>query len=382
MDVDIRLLEPEDADAAWTLTRSAFALEHRASPADRAPPSASRTWGAFDARGRLVGKATDRAQAHWFGGRLVGAAGVAGVAVEPELRRAGIGRRLMTQLLAAARDRGAAVSTLFRTTPIPYRRLGYEDAGALTWTTLPTASLAGLSGPAGLTLRRAETDDVPAVLAAYRAVARAGNGLMERAALDPHDGLTIAVEPGGEIEGYATWDRPPNKGRVVVPDLVGLSAPATLALLAMLGSWAAVAGEVALRLPDPDPARLLTAFTGARVESEDRWMLRILDAEAAIAARGWPPHLAGAVDLDLRDEVCPWNAGARRLVVERGSGRLEPGARPSMRLAVGGLALLYAAAGGPALLRRAGLLEGGTDETDAFLSAAFAGPAPTLLDFF
>jgi predicted acetyltransferase len=380
MDVEIRLLTDDDAAASWALVRSTFGLEHTAAPEPSQP--ARRTWGAFDARGRLVARATDREQAHWFGGRLVPAAGVAGVAVAPELRRTGLGGRVMTRLLSAARERGAVISTLFRTTPVPYRRLGYEDAGTLTWTTLPTASLPGLARPAGITLRAAEPGDAPALLEAYRATARAGNGLMERTLLAGHDGLTVAIAADGGIEGYASWDRPPDTGRVSVPDLVGLSAPATVALLAMLESWAAVAPTLALRLPDPDPARLLATFAGARVESQERWMLRILDAEGAIAARGWPPHLAGAMDLELRDEPCPWNAGAHRLVLEHGSGRLERGGRPSAGLTARGLALLYAAAAGPAVLRRAGLLDGGTDETDAFLEAAFAGPPPALLDFF
>jgi hypothetical protein len=47
-----------------------------------------------------------------------------------------------------------------------------------------------------------------------------------------------------------------------------------------------------------------------------------------------------------------------------------------------GFALLYAGVGGPALLRRAGLLDGGDANTDAFLQAAAAGPAPALLDYF
>jgi hypothetical protein len=47
-----------------------------------------------------------------------------------------------------------------------------------------------------------------------------------------------------------------------------------------------------------------------------------------------------------------------------------------------GLAVLYAGAGGPALVRRAGLLAGGDERTDAFLQAATAGPAPALLDYF
>lgn len=165
-------------------------------------------------------------------------------------------------------------------------------------------------------------------------------------------------------------------------DLVGLTGPATTALLAMLATWSSVAPTVVLRLPDPDPATLLATMTGARIDSEDRWMLRLVDAPRAVAARGWPPHLDGAVDLLIDDEVWPWNAGPHRLVLAGGEARLEPGGSAGVRLSARGLAVLYAGAGSPSLLRRSGLLDGGNDATDALLQAATAGPAPALLDYF
>lgn len=198
-----------------------------------------------------------------------------------------------------------------------------------------------------------------------------------------HDGLTLAVGPAGAVEGYASWDRQGGydaTGHLSVPDLLGRTAPATTALLAMLGSWVAVAPTLLLRLPEPDPAHLLAALTGARVESEDPWMLRLLDAPAAVAARGWPPDLAGSVDLHVTDDECPWNAGPHRLTVADGRGRLEAGGSGKVRLPSRGLAAWYAGSG-PALLRRAGLLDG-AESRDAFLAALTAGPAPALLDYF
>ena len=91
---------------------------------------------------------------------------------------------------------------------------------------------------------------------------------------------------------------------------------------------------------------------------------------------------AVAVDLLIEDETCPWNAGPHRLVIERGEGRLEPGGSGAVRLSIRGLAVVYAGACSPAVLRRAGLLEGGDERSDAFLGAASGGPPPTLLDYF
>jgi predicted acetyltransferase len=203
--------------------------------------------------------------------------------------------------------------------------------------------------------------------------------------LGAFDGITVAVGEDGVVEGYASWDRGPGydaDGRVSVTDLIGLTPGANVALLSMLGGWASVAPTLLLRLPDPDPTLLMTSLATARVESCDPWMLRVVDAVGAIAARGWPSYLQGRVDLDVVDDVCPWNAGPHQLVLSGGHGRLEPGGQADVRLAARGFGMLYAGAAGPALLRRAGLLSGGDASTDEFLQAATAGPRPALLDSF
>ncbi len=125
-----RKLTVDDVPQAWQLSRIAFGGPPTA-PQGWATERAGRsTWGMFE-HGRLVAKAVDREQHQWFGGRVISTAGVAGVAVVPERRGAGLARTLLTQLLEHARERGAVLSTLFRTTPLPYRRLGYEQVGAL-----------------------------------------------------------------------------------------------------------------------------------------------------------------------------------------------------------------------------------------------------------
>lgn len=398
MTYELRVLGPEDRPAAREMSRVAFGLA-------RVPPAVAlaelpgrTTWAAVGPAGRIVAKAADRHQEQWFGGRRVPTAGIAGVVVLPEVRGTGVGRAVLTRLLADARERGAVISTLFRTTPAVYRRLGWEEVGRLTWTSLPTASLAAVPRPAGITLRPAESSDVPRVREIYQAMAREGTGLMERsgplfdlsgeAVLAEVDGVSVACGLDGDIRGYASWDRGAGydaSARLTVHDLVGATPDAVSALLAMLGTWRDVAPVLHLRLPEPDPAAILGAFVGARQESSQPWMLRVVDAGGAVAARGWPEHLSGSVDLDLEDPECPWNTGRHRLEIVGGAGTLAPrttdGAGPAVRLGPRGLGALYAGLA-PALLRRAGLLEGGDARTDAWLAAATAGPPPTLLDYF
>ena len=392
--METRLLTHDDTPAAWELGRLAFGGGSGGAPEGySAQRSARPTWGVFD-DGRLVAKAVDRKQHQLFGGRSVSTAGIAGVVVVPEHRATGVGRALLTHVLRAARERGAVLSSLYRTTPVPYRRLGFEQVGVLRRTALATSALARLRTPAGTTLRAAAPADVPRLLEIRTAIARSGTGAMDRtgplhertpeAELALHDGTTLAVDADGVVQGFTSWDRGPGydaKAVLTVDDLLALTPDATTALLGNLGSWAQVAPTLHLRLPEPDPAVLLGAFTHPTVLSEDPWMLRVVDAPGAVTARGWPAHLRASVDLELVDDACPWNAGAWRLVLDGGTAELEPGGSGAVRVEPRGLAAWYAGTT-PAVLRRAGLLTGGTAADDALLAAATAGPPTSLLDYF
>ncbi|MGE5826895.1 MAG: enhanced intracellular survival protein Eis [Micromonosporaceae bacterium] len=395
MSVDIRVLTADDAPAAWALSSLAFGHHHERMPTDWGAAVSGRVhWGLFDDTGRLLAKALDRDQGHWFGGRVVPASGVAGVVVAADVRGGGLSRQLLTRLLAEVRSRGALIATLFNTTPWPYRRLGWEEVGALTRTTVPTMLFDGIAGPAGITTRAATVDDLPAVHAIYAETARASTGMLDRRGplftrtpqeqLAEWNGFTVAVG-GGEVLGYSTWDRGSGydaSGRIVVGDLMASTEAASTALLAMLGRWASVAPTILFRHGGIDPVHLLTALVvHGRIERRQPWMLRLVDATGAIAARGWSPHLHGAVELELVDPECPWNAGRFRLELESGLARLVPGGTGAVRFTARGLATWYAGAASPDVLRRAGLLDGPADH-DSFLLAATAGPPPTLLDYF
>lgn len=125
---------------------------------------------------------------------------------------------------------------------------------------------------------------------------------------------------------------------------------------------------VALRLPDPDPVRWLLPVADLTVESQQPWMLKILDAERAVAQRPWPRLLSGSVDLMLLDGEWPAPAapaadGRCRWSFADCAGSLAPGGSGEVRLDVRGLSVLYAGAGSAAMLRQAGLLSGPTMPT-------------------
>ncbi|MFG1604790.1 enhanced intracellular survival protein Eis [Actinoplanes sp. NPDC049265] len=390
MSYEVRPLGPGEQRLAWDLASLTFGYHDRPMPDGWTSDSTGRrTLGVFDPDGRLVAKAVDREQGQWFGGKVVPACGVAGVATAAELRGRGLGRLVLTGLLRGARERGAVISTLFDTTPAPYRALGWEEVGALVYHRVATRVLAGTRPDPTITLRPAAEADLPAVAEIYRVAARTATGMMERSeptfGLADHDGFTVAVDEGNTMVGYASWNRGPGydaSGRLTVDDLIGLTPEATRTLVSMLGGWASVAPTVLLRLGPADPVWSLLGRADATPETAQPWMLRVVDAPAAIAARGWPRHLTGRADLELTDDVCQWQQGRFRLIVEDGNGRLEPGGAGTLRLTPRGLAAWYAGAATPQHLRRGGFLTGGDPDTDEFLRAATAGPAPTLHDYF
>jgi predicted acetyltransferase len=114
-------------------------------------------------------------------------------------------------------------------------------------------------------------------------------------------------------------------------------------------------------------------------------MLRVVDAPAAIAARGFPAATSLTVPLHIADETRPANSGRWQLTVAGGAGTLDPlgpdaSEVPAVTLGARGLAALYA--GTPLVtLRQAGLAAGGTAADDAALDAAFAA-TPYMLDAF
>jgi predicted acetyltransferase len=127
----------------------------------------------------------------------------------------------------------------------------------------------------------------------------------------------------------------------------------------------------------------LTRDPAAELHQLDVWMLRVLDAPAAISGRGFPAGASVSVTLDLTDPVRPGNSGRWLLEVSEGAGSLTrlgdaPPLRDATVLSVGarGFGALYAGVPVPTL-RLTGLATGGTAAADDALSAVFC-PAFTI----
>src|SRR3954452_14107566 len=96
-----------------------------------------------------------------------------------------------------------------------------------------------------------------------------------------------------------------------------------------------------------------------------------VDVGRAVADRGWPAHVRGAVAFRLRDDAAPWNAGDWRLTVEDGDARLErTAAARDLWLAVRGFAVLYCSAATGRSAAHAGLAGGSADPAGLDLLAS------------
>ena len=402
----MRRLDPQDtaADAARRLGWEAFGMpaEPPATPASLDRPGM--TWfGAFtddaDAGGaQLVARMVDRAYDSCFGGVLVPTSGVAGVTVVAEARSQRALAPLFAATLAAARDRGAVISTLFPTAPGIYRGFGYELVADFVTVSVPTAALAAVGPAAATRVRRAGVDDVPAIERVYDRWAIEQNGPLSRRGvsfpataeerLAGVTGTTVAVDLDDRVVGYVAWRRGQGYGRAAaleVPDLLADHADAYRALLRVLGSFATVAPTTRIDTSGDDLARLELPSLAWDVQDSSPYMLRVLDVVGAVTARRYPRSVTVDLDFAVVGDALTGQDGSYHLTVRAGRAecrRNDRGNDDSRVYSPRGMALLYAGAQSSGNLRTSGQLSGGDPAEDLDWDTLFGGRQRHIRDYF
>jgi predicted acetyltransferase len=406
--VVIREFVPDDLDDVWPIKRLAFGGQRE--PDSRWLLGGWRGWVA-SLNGRPCGFARAWPYRQFFGGAAVPMAGLASVSVDPYARGRGVATALLDAALPVMRERGQVLSALYPSVAGLYRGRGWEWVGVNERFALPTAALRSiapcLSKPQSVEpwsvesqsvepwffesqsveLRPAGLTDLAALHECYLALASTVDGMLDRDT-EPFDVsrvleldiVTVAPGPSG-LRGYVSGGR--TDSGLMLYDLVALDAGACRALLRSVGSWAGQLDTVSIRVLD---SRLLSPVgQGIELHSEP-WMLRVVDFQGAVAARGWPragllrPGLS--VDVELVDPHAPWHGGRHRIVVDGGRVIIAPGGRGTVRLTAQGLAAWYAGAADSAALRRAGQLDGDA-AASAVLDALTGAPGtPRLADSF
>ncbi|TDC48215.1 GNAT family N-acetyltransferase [Actinomadura sp. KC345] len=384
--MEIRALGWDERYAVRDSTARAFgpvldeAWERR-SEAARPTWEAGRWFAGFDGD-RIVATGVLHDMTQWWHGRPVSMAGVSAITVAPEDRGRGLGRRLMTDLLRRCAGFGHPLAMLYPATTRIYRSLGWEHAGAQHHIEIPAEALRTVAAER-VPVRRAGREDAGEAAAVIgRAHERARDsgpvGWPEarwRGMLGHRDEYVYLAE-----DGFLSYHWSGGNTGLEVTRLVASSERTLRALWAIVGSGSSTAETVRACVSPMDPV-LWLPHERRLYETVHRtqWMLRVVDAPAAIRARGYPAGVTAGVPLLIDDPQCPGNSGHWRLEIEDGEGRLErsPETAGAVRLGPRGLSALYA--GVPVTtLRLAGLVEGGDAEA---LSPAFAA-TPFSLDFF
>ena len=394
----IRQLQPQDAEQAFRLRVAAFAGGAAAyDPDEIYLPDAHRLV-AVDG-GRVVGHLGVWPFRQAFLGHAVPMGGVGAVAVAADRRGGGIGSRLLAAALDHMGSAGMAISTLYASTPLPYRRWGWEYAGAHIRRRVATRDLLDLPAPRhAVDLRPHTPADLGALADVQDALALtepgglvSGERWLARALQTDPDEATIAAVAtrGGSPVGLAlarktATDHADDHSSfgLEMLRLFGVDRDVERALWRFVGHHHPVAATTLFRSRPAEPLLLeLPHGLHLRGLADEHFMTRLVDAPAAIAARGWP-GLSASVELEVIDDRRPANSGRFVLEIDDRRGALSRGGAGRVAVDIGALSSLYTGFVRATDLARAGRLPGASGRDLTALDDAFTAPAPFLRAYF
>lgn len=351
---------------------------------------AERAWGARDDRGRWVATLATVPRTITVPGPAgtgvpLPADALTNVTVAATHRRRGLLTRMLTASLAAAKERGDAISILIAAEWPIYGRFGYAPATRdATYSYFPRTATAKVSESGTGRVRMVELAEAGrAGEQVYRAATRTRPGQVDRptwwwAVRHGLDGFersggaktpTYLIREGaGGADGFLAWravhdfDLQGNLAAIEVTDLVATNDDAYRDLWSYLSGIDAV-GEVTLRdRPVDEPARWLLADGRAlrQTYAGDHVWLRLLDVPAALAARCY--SVPGRLVIEVDDDPAGYANG--RWLLDGGPDGANCAATtagPDLRLSHRALAATYL--GGYRLAEIA--IGGGVDEARA-----------------
>jgi predicted acetyltransferase len=421
-DVRIVRLHPEDRAELIRLDQAAFAFDPAESDAVGELPFLEwpRTWGAvrpaagarrhavsasWDEGEELAGQFTTFSLSLTVPGsgdstRRTPMAGLSWVAVHPDHRRRGVLSAMMRHHLHGLHDAGEEpVAGLFASEAVIYQRFGYGEAAEGLSLRLPTgAALRPLPAAADVSTQLSSIDeddelaDLVEELFARTAtrpgrVSRPSSATRELLRDRPwrhRDGepdRIIVARRSAAATGYALlrrmpkWESGSPAGEVHVLEVVGDDAGTLHALWTRLLSFDLMSRVSTHTIGVDDPlVEWLVDIRSAQARREDGLWLRLVDVDRALTARGYRSDVD--VVLEVKDELCPWNARRWRLGVAGDevscTATSDP---PDLTVQVQDLAAAYLGGRSLASLELAGLVTGHRPGAVGALSTAMRGAA-------
>lgn len=350
----------------------------------------------------IVGGLAIHNMGQFFGGKSVRMGGIGAVGIAPEARASGAATQMMALALRDMREQGYAISTLYPATVPLYRRAGYELAGGRYEITIPIRQLRSDKRGKELRVERVEESDRARIVEFYTSVARHTPGLLDRGEFswkrvyeprgEKAQGYKV-LNASGAIEGFAFLlqkDAPPAHPQaplfhLLVNDVQFATPAAGARLLELIRQHQSVC-DTAILYGSPDhPLLALIPERTFTARHQFHWMLRIVDVERALLARGWNACVRGEVTLDVRDDIMPENNAKFTLTVSDGKATVKRCESGAATIDVRGLAALYTGHYSPHELVQWGWLrvaDGDAARTLETLAGFFAGPRPWLGDMF
>ena len=327
---------------------------------------ATRLINAFDGE-RRIGSAGSFAFRLTVPGGEVGASGITAVGVNPDQRRRGVLRRMMTWLLDDARAHGEPVAVLWASEGAIYQRFGFGFGTLQAGFEVDRSRLvfrSPLPHDERVRMRMVDADEALGLIPPiYEAVRRTTPGSVDRTELKwrnhvladadwmrGSDGpkYRALLEVDGEPRGFVIyrvhgdWDARGPRASVLVMELFDLDPDAEQRLWQWVASMDLVSTIKLRRGPVPHP--LLSWVAEPRrlgLTLSDALWLRIVDLPAALAARTYVGE--GTLVFEVTDDQIDTNAGRWKLSVPpQGPASVTPTtAQPDLTLDVAALACTY-----------------------------------------
>ncbi len=318
--------------------------------------------------------------------------GVTAVGTEPQYRRRGLVRRLITDLLHRGKEEGQVGSILLASMGAIYQRFGYGlGSAAVSYRFDPR--LAVFQEPMLVEggVRRLQQDEaLPMVKSVFREyissrnmMAHRGDVVWERFFTDVDKDkayCAVHMDATGKPDGYCLYttkwydrdDGGPNQ-ELTVRDYAYSSLNGFRGVWEYLCSHDLV-GRIVMEAPEDDPAPgLLLEPRSLNRKTWDGMWFRVIDAEALLAARGY--DVDGQLTIKVaNDDLCDWNNGTYRLTAEGGDAsvqRVDDDA-PDLVCSVSGLATLVSGYSSASYLNQIGRITVNKPEKIGVANALFA----------
>jgi predicted acetyltransferase len=332
----LRLLADDDWDQFVATDSQAFGFTAPAGvmELEREVHEPGRGLGAFDGP-TAVGIATAFSYRVTVPGGALPAAGISWVGVLPTHRRLGILRALMTRQLHDVHDRGEPLAVLWASEPMIYGRYGYGIATYAFEAKVPRSAdalFADAPRDPILRVRLVAPDDWKLTQPVYDAAVAARPGMLARDDRwwrravrdlpDRREGRSelrcVVAEDGSDVRAYARYATKPDwgpgvpSGTVFVREIMSVDPAARAAVFRFLLDLDLMATTDFWNLPVDDPLFMwLRNARGGQPRWTDALHVRLVDLPVALSGRTYSAPVE--VVLEVRDAVCPWNAGTWRL---------------------------------------------------------------------